>query len=193
MKFWNDTALRRYGVTVERRRCLSTRHNIFKKSLYRMKMRKQDAERALGKRKVSLGESGSFVRGKSGFPLGKVQRAKTGWKTGFLGTWRRLRNYFTFVYIITQKSQKSRECFALRRVSHGYLHGEQLIKRAGRWCVSSSPWRTIPPTTTRGSFKILNLKLSHQKKNKSRPIGRDLLCRYYINYSSVMAEKVSFS
>ena len=142
----NVTVLRRYGVTVE---CLSTRRNIFKKSLYRMKMRKQDAERALGKRKVSLGESGSFVRGKSGFPLGKVQRAKTGWKTGFLGTWWRLRNYFTFNYIITQKSQKSRKWFALRRVSHGYLHGEQLIKRAGRWCVSSSPWRTIPPTTTR--------------------------------------------
>ena len=73
-KCYGVTALRRYGG----RRCLSTRHNIFKKSLYRIKMRKQDAERALGKRKVSLGESGSFVRGKSGFPLGKVQRAKTG-------------------------------------------------------------------------------------------------------------------
>ena len=160
--------LRCYGVTALR--CvkrLSTRHNIFKKSLYRMKMRKQDAERALGKRKVSLGESGSFVRGKSGFPLWKVQRAKTGWKTGFLGTWRRLRNYFTFNYIITQKSQKSRKWFALRRVSHGYLHGEQLIKRAGRWCVSSSPWRTIPPTTTRdvhSKFLIFNYKRTISKK-----------------------------
>ena len=36
------------------------------------------AERALGKREVSLGESGSFVRGKSGFPLGKVQKAEMG-------------------------------------------------------------------------------------------------------------------
>ena len=100
------TVLRRYGVS------LSTRHNVFKKSLYRIKTRKQDTERALGKLEVSLGESGSFVRGKSGFPLGKVQRAKTGCKPGILGTRWRLRNCFTFCLIVTQKSRKY---FALQK------------------------------------------------------------------------------
>ena len=33
-------------------------------------------ESALGKRRVSLGESGSFVRGKSEFPLWKVKEAE---------------------------------------------------------------------------------------------------------------------
>ena len=42
---------------------------------------KQGTERALWKREVSLGESGSFVRGKSEFPLGKVQEAEKGRKT----------------------------------------------------------------------------------------------------------------
>ena len=37
------------------------------------------------KRKVSLGESGSFVRGKSEFPLRKVQGAKMGRKTRISG------------------------------------------------------------------------------------------------------------
>ena len=63
--------LRCYSVTVLHRQ-------KGKKSLYRIKVRKQDAERALGKREVSLGESGSFVRGKSEFPLRKVQEAEMG-------------------------------------------------------------------------------------------------------------------
>ena len=70
--------LRCYGVT-------PSRHNIFKKILYIIETRKQDTKRALGKREVSLGESRSFVRGKPGFPLGKVQRAKIGWETGISG------------------------------------------------------------------------------------------------------------
>ena len=40
----------------------------FKKGLYKMKTRKQDTERALGKLEVSLGESGSFVGESPGFP-----------------------------------------------------------------------------------------------------------------------------
>ena len=39
----------------------------------------------MGKRKVSLGKSGSFVRGKSGFPLRKVQEVKWAEKRGFHG------------------------------------------------------------------------------------------------------------
>ena len=39
---------------------------------------KQGLESALGKRRVSLGESGSFVRGKSEFPLWKVKEAEKG-------------------------------------------------------------------------------------------------------------------
>ena len=46
--------------------------------LYRIDAQNPNTKRVLGKREVSLGESGSFVRGKSRFPLGKVQRAKMG-------------------------------------------------------------------------------------------------------------------
>jgi hypothetical protein len=56
-----------------------------KKSLYRMDAQSLNVERALGKREVSLGESGSFLRGKSEFPLGKVKEAEIGRKTGILG------------------------------------------------------------------------------------------------------------
>ena len=49
-----------------------------RKSLYRMVALKQGLESALGKRRVSLGESGSFVRGKSEFPLWKVKEAEMG-------------------------------------------------------------------------------------------------------------------
>jgi len=43
--------------------------NIF----YRREMHNLIAEKALGKRIVSFGESGGFVKGKSEFPLRKVQ------------------------------------------------------------------------------------------------------------------------
>jgi hypothetical protein len=43
-----------------------------------MKTLKQTVESGLGKRRVSLGESGSFVKGKSEFPLRKVQEAEKG-------------------------------------------------------------------------------------------------------------------
>jgi hypothetical protein len=46
------------------------------KRFYKCKRQNLNAKKALRKRKVSLGESGSFVRGKSEFPLGKVQRAE---------------------------------------------------------------------------------------------------------------------
>ena len=39
----------------------------------------------MGKREVSLGESGSFDRGKSEFPLRKVQEAEMGRKTRISG------------------------------------------------------------------------------------------------------------
>jgi hypothetical protein len=45
---------------------------------YKDKEQNQDTKRALGKQEISLGESGSFVRGKSKFPLRKVQRAEKG-------------------------------------------------------------------------------------------------------------------
>ena len=45
---------------------------------YRTEAREQAVESALGKRRVSLGESGSFVRGKSEFPLWKVKEAEMG-------------------------------------------------------------------------------------------------------------------
>ena len=45
---------------------------------YKDKEQNQDTKRALGKQEVSLGESGSFGRWKSKFPLGKVQEAKKG-------------------------------------------------------------------------------------------------------------------
>ena len=48
------------------------------KSLYRKKDLKKVVESALGKRIVSLGESGSFVWGKSEFPLRKVKEAGMG-------------------------------------------------------------------------------------------------------------------
>jgi hypothetical protein len=37
-----------------------------------------NVERTLGKQEVSLGESGSFLRGKLKFPLGKVKEAEIG-------------------------------------------------------------------------------------------------------------------
>ena len=49
-----------------------------KKSLYRTEAGSQAEESALGKQRVSLGESESFVRGKLEFPLRKVQEAKKG-------------------------------------------------------------------------------------------------------------------
>ena len=51
---------------------------VNEKSLQNLNQKKQDTERALGKQEVSLGESGGFVRGKSEFPLGKVQEAEKG-------------------------------------------------------------------------------------------------------------------
>ena len=39
----------------------------------------------MGKQEVSLGESGSFVRGKSEFPLRKVKEAEKAEKCGFQG------------------------------------------------------------------------------------------------------------
>ena len=45
---------------------------------YRTEAREQAVESALGKRRVSLGESRSFVRGKSEFPLWKVKEAEMG-------------------------------------------------------------------------------------------------------------------
>ena len=65
--------LRRYGVTVLRRYSV-TAINLS----YRKKACKLSVKRALGKRVVSLGESGGFVRGKSEFPLTKVQKAEKG-------------------------------------------------------------------------------------------------------------------
>ena len=67
--------LRRYGVTA------STDNIIF----YRKEVGKLIVESALGKRVVSLGESGGFVRGKSEFPLRKVQRAEKALKTSISG------------------------------------------------------------------------------------------------------------
>ena len=49
-----------------------------KKRFYKDKEQNQNTKKALGKQEVSLGESGSFIRGKSEFPLGKVQRAEKG-------------------------------------------------------------------------------------------------------------------
>ena len=57
--------------------CVKTMQAI-KKSLYRTKMRRQVVESALGKQRVSLGESGGFVRGKLEFPLTKVQETEIG-------------------------------------------------------------------------------------------------------------------
>jgi hypothetical protein len=48
------------------------------KSLYKCKGQNYNIKKALGKQEVSLGESGSFVRGKSEFPLRKVQEAEKG-------------------------------------------------------------------------------------------------------------------
>lgn len=46
---------------------------------------KQGLESALGKRRVSLGESESFVRGKLEFPLWKVKEAKRAEERQFQG------------------------------------------------------------------------------------------------------------
>ena len=62
-KCYGVTALRCYGVTAIN-------------SFYRKEVCKLSAERALGKLGVSLGESGGFVKGKSEFPLRKVQGAE---------------------------------------------------------------------------------------------------------------------
>jgi hypothetical protein len=48
------------------------------KRFYKDKGQNQNTKKALWKQEVSLGESGSFIRGKSEFPLGKVQRAEKG-------------------------------------------------------------------------------------------------------------------
>ena len=48
------------------------------KRFYKGKGQNQNAKKALGKQEVSLGESRSFVSGKSEFPLGKVQEAEKG-------------------------------------------------------------------------------------------------------------------
>ena len=60
---------------------ITTQKNIFTK----FRPKKQNTKSILRKQEVSLGESGSFVRGKSKFPLGKVQEAEIGLKTGILG------------------------------------------------------------------------------------------------------------
>jgi hypothetical protein len=64
-KCYGVTVLRCYGVTAIN-------------SFYRKEVCKLSVKRALGKRVVSLGESGGFVRGKSEFPLTKVQKAEKG-------------------------------------------------------------------------------------------------------------------
>jgi hypothetical protein len=60
------------------------------KRFYKGKGQNQNAKKALGKQEVSLGESRSFVRGKSEFPLGKVQVAKRAEKREDLG----LKDYY---------------------------------------------------------------------------------------------------
>ena len=69
--------LRRYSVTVLRRVCNCVTVLIMKR-FYKDKGQNQNTKKALGKQEVSLGESGSFIRGKSEFPLGKVQRVEKG-------------------------------------------------------------------------------------------------------------------
>ena len=77
-----------------------------------MKTLKQTVESGLGKRRVSLGESGSFVKGKSEFPLRKVQEAEKGWKTGISGQRENSEIALHFCFIVTRKT---RNVFALQK------------------------------------------------------------------------------
>ena len=77
----NATASQRHSVTASRRQmklcsCVAVSLRLTAKRFYKGKRQNQNAKKALGKQEVSLGESRSFVRGKSEFPLGKVQEAK---------------------------------------------------------------------------------------------------------------------
>ena len=70
-----------------------------------MKTLKQTVESGFWKRRVSLGESGSFVKGKSEFPLRKVQEAEKGWKTGISGQRENSEIALHFCFIVTQITQ----------------------------------------------------------------------------------------
>ena len=80
-----------------------------------MKTLKQTVESGLGKRRDSLGESGSFIKGKSEFPLRKVQEAEKGWKTGISGQRENSEIALHFWFIVTQKTRKTRNVFALQK------------------------------------------------------------------------------
>ena len=80
-----------------------------------MKTLKQTVESGFWKRRVSLGESGSFVKGKSEFPLRKVQEAEKGWKTGISGQRENSEIALHFCFIVTQKTRKTRNVFALQK------------------------------------------------------------------------------
>ena len=58
----------------------------------------------MGKRRVSLGESGRFVKGKSEFPLRKVKEAEKDGKQAISGPWKTLKMLYIY-FIVTQISQ----------------------------------------------------------------------------------------
>ena len=60
----------------------------------------------MGERRVSLGESGRFVKGKSELPLRKVLRAEKDGKQAISGPWKTPKMLYIY-FIVTQISQIS--------------------------------------------------------------------------------------
>ena len=90
---------------------------LLKKCFYIIGYEKQGIESTLGKRKVSVGESGSFVRGKSEFPLRKVKEAELGRKRGYWGKGTAKKLLYILLNFHTESTEIT-ERFALQKVSH---------------------------------------------------------------------------